>query len=76
MGRSRAVRRAPMSTTSKLADPVWREERARNAALARTTVSAHIRALAAKLPAFTAEEAADVGRLAAELDARRGGDAT
>ena len=55
---------------TKLDDPVWRHERATNAAKARTTPSAHIRALAAALPTMTDAEAAELGRLAAMLDAR------
>jgi hypothetical protein len=39
--------------TGKLADPAWREERARNAANARTTVEAHIKALVDAAPKLT-----------------------
>jgi hypothetical protein len=44
-------------STGKLADPAWREERARRAALARTSVDAHIRALVESAPALTTEQA-------------------
>jgi hypothetical protein len=43
--------------TGKLADPAWREERARKAALARNSVDAHIRALVESAPALTTEQA-------------------
>ena len=40
-------------STGKLADPAWRENRARNAANARTTIEAHIRALVDRAPELT-----------------------
>jgi hypothetical protein len=39
--------------TGKLADPAWRKNRARNAANARTTTDAHIRALVDRAPELT-----------------------
>jgi hypothetical protein len=42
----------------KLADPEFRKERARKAAVARTSVDAHIDALVAKAPPLTAEQVA------------------
>jgi hypothetical protein len=40
-------------STGKLADPAWRVERARKAATARTTLDAHIRAIADRAPELT-----------------------
>lgn len=53
-----------MPNSGKLSDPVWRRERARKAALARTTVDAHIRALVDAAPPLTDEQR---NRLAALL---------
>jgi hypothetical protein len=39
--------------TGKLADPAWRAERARNAAVARTTTEAHIKAIVDRAPKLT-----------------------
>jgi hypothetical protein len=40
----------------KLADPAFRRDRARNAAVARTTLEAHIRAVADRAPELTAAQ--------------------
>jgi hypothetical protein len=42
--------------TGKLADPAWREERARKAANARTTLDAHVKAVVDRAPDLTAEQ--------------------
>jgi hypothetical protein len=61
----------PRPVTGKLTDPAWRHERARKAALARTSTDAHIRALVAAAPPLTAEQRA---KLAALLHTPAGGD--
>jgi hypothetical protein len=62
----------PRAATGKLADPAWRHERARKAALARTSTDAHIRALVEQAPPLTAEQRA---RLAVLLHVPAGDDA-
>ncbi len=42
-----------MPSAGKLADPQFRHERARKAALARTSLDAHIKAVAARAPELT-----------------------
>lgn len=43
-------------STGKLADPAWRHERASNAARARTTTDAHIKAIVDRAPELTDEQ--------------------
>jgi hypothetical protein len=43
-------------TRGKLADPQWRHERARKAALARTSIDAHIKSIVDRAPELTAAQ--------------------
>jgi hypothetical protein len=56
----------PGPWNGKLADPDFRTKRAQKAALARTTISAHVKALVDRAPELTAEQR---DRLAAILRA-------